>query len=216
MKNSYLNNLISGTTLSDIYDFVDHGNPEETPERIVAYLDLMDKVRSMDNRRAQYGTKESVLNHLIKVENLTRHIATKVYYNALEYFYISAELSKQAQRNLYAAQIDRHIAIAEIASTGVKDEKMIVEMIKQAFLVRGLDKEDIEKIPESWFKEQIVLYDTSALKAGIDPINRLELAKNIDDLPQVSEKVKAELRREALIDPLILFANESENVRKNQ
>lgn len=211
-----LNNLIKGITLSDIYDFVDHGDPDNAEEAIVAYLDLMDKVRSMDLRVAQYGTKESVLNHLIKVENLTRHMAIKVYYDALEYFYVSAELSKQAQRNVYAAKMDRLIVLAELAAKDNKDLKMVSDMYKQVFIVRGLDKDDIEKIPEDWFKEQIVLYDTDALKAGIDPINRLLLAKEIDKLPEVSEKVKAELRREALIDPLILFANEQENVRKNQ
>lgn len=211
-----LNNLIKGISLADIYDFVDHGDPENADAGIVAYLDLMDKVRSMDLRVTHYGTKESVLNHLIKVENLTRHMANNVYYDALEYFYVSAELSKQAQRNLYAAKLDRRIAIAEVASTGVKDEKMIADMIKQAWIIRGLDKDDIEKIPVDWFKEQIVLYNTDALKAGIDPINRLEAAKEIDNLPEVSEKVKAVLRREALIDPLILFADEQENARKNQ
>lgn len=211
-----LNNLIKGITLSDIYDFVDHGDPDHADEAIVVYLDLMDKVRSMDLRVSQFGTKESVLNHLIKVEKLTRHMANKIYYDALEYFYVSAELSKQAQRNVYAAKMDRLIVLAELAAKDNKDLKMVSDMYKQVFIIRGLDKDDIEPIPEDWFKEQIVLYDTNALKAGIDPINRLLLAKDIDNLPEVSEKVKAELRREALIDPLILFANEQENPRKNQ
>lgn len=214
MKES-LNNLIKGISLSDIYDFVDHRDPEEVDEAIVSYLDLMDKVRSMHNRAVQYGTKESILNHLIKVENLSRHIATKVYYDALEYFYCSAELSKQAQRNLYADKIDRMVAIAEIAVTGVDDSKKVTAMIMDAWKARGLDKEDIEKIPESWFKEQMVLYDTNALKAGIDPINRLSLAKDIDALPGITEKVKLQIKREAMLETLILFPDGTENARKD-
>ena len=214
MKNN-LNNLIKGITLSDIYDFVDHGDSENADIGIVAYLDLMDKVRSMDLRVAQFGTKESVLNHLIKVENLTRHIASKVYNDALEYFYVSAELSKQAQRNVYAAKIDRMIVIAELAVNDVKDARNVVAMIKEAFIVRGLDKEDIDKIPEEWFKEQVVIYTTDAIKAGIDPINRLELAKAIDKYPEVTEKVKIQIKKEALIENLTLFPDGPENARKD-
>ena len=42
------NELIKGITLADIYDFVDNGDPGNAPEKIIVYLDFMDKVRSMD------------------------------------------------------------------------------------------------------------------------------------------------------------------------
>ena len=208
------NDLIKGISLNDIYDFVDNGNPETAPEKIVVYLDLMDKVRSMHNRAADYGTKESILNHLIKVEKLTRHIATNVYYNALEYFYVSEQLSRKAQTNVYAEKIDRQIAIAELAVKDAKDSKAVVSMIMDAWKVRGLDKEVKDEIPLSWFKEQFVMYTTNALEAGLEPINRSELKKQIEEYPELTEKEKKMLLQEALIEPIILFPDESENPRK--
>lgn len=208
------NDLIKGITLTDIYDFVDNGDPANTPEKIAVYLDLMDKVRSMHLRVAHFGTKESVLNHLIKVEKLTRHIATNVYYNSLEYFYASEQLSRKAQTNVYAEKIDRQIAIAELAVKDVKDSKAVVSMIIDAWKVRGLDKDVKEEIPMEWFKEQFVLYTTNALEAGLDPINRIELKKQIEEYPELTEKEKSMLLRESLIEPIILFPNEQEDPRK--
>lgn len=209
------NDLIKGVTLNDCYEFVDSGS-DEMPEELVVYFDLMDKVRSMHNRAVEYGTKESILKHLIKVDGLSRHIATKVYYDALEYFYSSAQLSQQAQRNVYADQIDRMIAIA---TPFVKDDqgaKRVVSMLMDAWKARGLDKEQPQDVPEDWFKKQMVLYTTDALKAGLDPINRLELAKTIDVIPDLTEKEKKLLRQEALIEDVIIFPDVKENPRKDK
>lgn len=211
-----LNNLIKGVLLNDIYDFVDNGDPNDTPEEIAAYLVLMDKVRSLDQRAQDYGTKQSVLNHLTKVEGLTKHIAEKVYYDALEYYYASAQLSKQAQRNVYAAKIDRQIAIVEPFVENIKDAKMVVDMIEKAAKIRQLDKEEQEIIPEEWLKKTWNLYTTDAIKAGLEPINRIALAKQIESYPEITNKEIALLKREALIDDLIIFPDEPQNPRKDR
>lgn len=209
------NDLIKGITLSDIYDFVDNGDPNNCPEKLMVYLDFMDKVRSMHLRTADYGTKESILKHFMKVEGLSRHVAVNLYYNSLEYFYASAQLSKQAQNNVYAEKIDRMIAIAMVAVNDVKDSKAVVSMIKDAWIVRGGDKEEKAFIPEEWFKKQFVLYTTDALEAGLDPINRIALKEQIDNYPELTEKERKMIYRESLIEDIILFPDESENARKD-
>ena len=211
-----VSDTIKGITLDDIYEFIDNGNPDEAPIGIITYLDLMDKVRSMHLRVAHYGTKESILNHLIKVEGLSRYLASNLYYNTLEYFYASSQLSKQAQRNVYADKIDRQIAIAELAIKDVKDAKAVTAMIMDAYKARGLDKDEIEQIPEEWLKKQFVLYTTEAITAGLDPINRIELKKQIDSYPDLTEKEKKMLYRESLIEDIIIFPDDQENPRKNK
>lgn len=210
------NQLIKGISIEDIYDFVDHGDANKTPPGIALYFELMEKVRVLDLRAADYGTKNSVINHLVKIEGLTRHLAEKVYYDALEYYYASATLSKQAQRNVYAARIERLIAIAELAVKDVKDANMVAAMYEKAAKLRNLDKEEKEFIPEQWFKEQFVIYSTDPVKAGLQPINRLELAKQIDSYPELTEKEKEMLKREALIEDLIIFPDEQANPRKDR
>lgn len=209
------NDLIKSVRLSDIYDFIDNGDPEKAPEKIVVYLDFMDQVRSMHNRALDYGTKESILNHFIKVHSLSRHVATNLYYNALEYFYASAQLSQQAQSNVYADKIDRVIAIAEMVINDMKDAKALVSMIKDAWIVRGGDKEKKAFIPEEWLKKQFVLYTTDALEAGLDPINRIALKEQIDSYPELTEKERKMIYRESLIEDIILFPDEQENARKD-
>ena len=210
------NQLIKGISIEDIYDFVDHGDANNTPPGIALYFELMEKVRVLDLRAADSGTKNSVINHLVKIEGLTRHLAEKVYYDALEYYYASATLSKQAQRNVYAARIERLIAIAELAVKDVKDANMVAAMYEKAAKLRNLDKEDKEMIPEQWFKEQFVIYSTDPVKAGLQPINRIELAKQIDSYPELTEKEKEMLKREALIEDLIIFPDEQANPRKDR
>lgn len=208
-----VNQLIKGVTLEDIYDFMDHGDPGEAPEEIVVFMDLMELVRGL-RLRPLFGTRNLVVKHLIVAKGLSRHMAVKVYESSYEYFYSSEEISKQAHRNAYADQIDRQIAIAELAVRDVKDSKAVVEMIKTAFLVRRLDQEEVEFMPEEWRKEPIVLYDTSALSAGMPKINRIELSNQIQSLPGISEKVKNRLEQEALNITLNLFPDVEENVRK--
>lgn len=210
------NDLIKGITLNDIYDFVDNGDPENTPPEIAAYFVLMEKVRVLDLRAEDYGTKNSVLNHLIKVEGLTRHIAEKVYYDGLEYYYASAQLSKQAQRNVYAAKIERMIAIAEYKVESVKDANMVANMYIKAAKMRGLDKEEQEIVPEEWLKKTFNLYTTNAIEAGLDPINRIELAKVIDQIPDISEKEKKLIEMEAGLMTLEIFPDDSKNPRKDR
>lgn len=216
MAESENNKLLKHLSLEDIYDFVDNGNPDNTPPGIALFFDLMEKVRVLDLRAETHGTKESILKHLIKIEHLTRHIAEKIYYAGLEYYYASAQLSKQAQRNVYAARIERQIAIVEPTVQDVRDAKMIADMYEKAAKMRGLDKEEQEFIPEEWLKKTFNLFTTDALTAGMEPINRIELAKQIDGYPELTNKHKEALKREANIITLEIFPDEQKNPRKDR
>jgi hypothetical protein len=58
------------------------------------------------------------------------------------------------------------------------------------------------------------MYMQSAEALGMPPINRIELAKFIDEFPELTEKEKEALRREASIIPNKLFLDEQEDPRK--
>jgi hypothetical protein len=210
------NKLIKGISLADIYDFVDNGDPENTPEGIATYFVLMEKVRVLDLRALDFGTKASIINHLTKIEGLTKHLSEKVYYDGLEYYYSSARLSKQAQRNLDADKIDRLVAILTPFVKEAKDGKIIADMIEKAHKIRQADKDDVEFIPEDWFKETWTLYTTDMLEAGLEPINSELLAKQIDNYPELTNKEKAQVKQEAGLFTLELFPNDKKNPRKER
>ena len=210
------NKLIKGITINDIYDFVDNGDPADTPEGIALYFVLMEKVRALDLRASDYGTKTSILNHLIKAEGLTRHIAEKVYYDSLEYYYSSARLSKQAQRNLDADKIDRLVAMTTPFINDAKDAKIVADMIEKAHKIRQADKDDVAFIPEEWLKETWTLYTTDMIEAGLEPINTELLIKQIDNYPEITNKQKAQVKKEAGLLTLEIFPNDKENPRKER
>ena len=210
------NKLVSHITINDIYDFVDNGNPEETPPGIALYFNLMEKVHALDLRVKEYGTKTSVLNHLVKVEGLTRHIAEKIYYNGLEYYYSSSKLSKQAQRNKDADKIDRLVVMVEPFVKDAKDAKIVADLIEKAHKIRQADKDDEIIIPEEWMKETWNLYTTDLVEAGLEPINDNLLAEQIDNYPALTNKEKAQIKKEAGLITLELFPNDKENIRKDR
>ena len=210
------NNLIKGITINDIYDFVDNGNPDETPEAIAVYFELMEIVRVLDLRAIDYGTKESVLKHLIKVEHLTRHMAEKVYYDALEYYYSSARLSKQAQRNIDADKIDRLVAITMPFVQDAKDAKIVADMIEKAHKIRQADKDEVSFIPEERLKETWTLYTTDMIEAGLEPINNDLLIKQIENYPEITNKEKAQIKKEAGLLTLEIFPDDKTNPRKER
>jgi len=210
------NTLIKKVSINDIYDFVDNGDPAETPPEIALYFVLMEKVRQLDSRALDYGTKTSVINHLVKAEHLTRHLAEKVYYDGLEYYNASNRLSKQAQRNVYANKIDRQIAICEPFVKEIKDAKDLVMMIEKAAKIRQLDKEEVEIIPAEWLKETFNLYTTNMIEAGLEPINDNLLIKQIDNYQDLTNKEKAQVKREAGLLTLEIFPNDKENPRKER
>lgn len=210
------NELIKGITLADIYDFVDNGDPENTPEGIATYFVLMEKVRVLDLRALDYGTKASVINHLTKIEGLTKHLAEKVYYDGLEYYYSSTKLSKQAQRNLDADKIDRLVAILTPFVKEAKDGKIIADMIEKAHKIRQADKDEVEFIPEAWLKETWNLYTTDMLEAGLEPINADLLAKQIENYPELTNKEIAQVKQEAGLLTLEIFPDDKKNPRKER
>jgi len=214
MAESENNKLIKGVHINDIYDFVDNGDPGDTPPEIALYFVLMEKVRQLHSRVLDFGTKTSIINHLVKVEGLTRHIAEKVYYDALEYYNASNRLSKQAQRNVYADKIDRQIAIFEPFVKEIKDSKELVAMIEKAAKIRQLDKEEVDVIPEEWLKKTWNLYTTDALEAGLEPINSNELARIIDSLPDITNKERKQIAMEAAQMTIEVFPNDEKNPRK--
>lgn len=201
--------------LSDVYDFIDSGNPDNAPKEIVAYLDALEKVRSMKQRPKYYATKQHVINHLIKVNGLSRYLANKIHDDAVEYFYLEDSISKQARRNLYAEQQDEDIALARLAATSLEDLEKISKMRERAYKFRNLDQPDIDDFPKELFEKPFKLYTLNPEDVGIPKADRRELAKRIEEYKDLSELEKQILKREASILPHRIFLEPHEDPRND-
>jgi hypothetical protein len=207
--------LIDKIELADIYEFMETGNPDNAPSEIIAYLELLNKVYGMTLRIDQFGSKEAVIRHLIVAEKLSRYKAASLYNEALEYFYNDKAVSKKAWRSFYATIIDQEINFARRTQKDGSDAKRIVDMAKTAAEMRGAFDEEIEELPEELFRTPFIVYSCDAEMLGMPKVDRNKLSAQIDAYPDISEKEKVQIKREAQILPIKIFPNEQEDPRKS-
>ncbi|WP_278035896.1 hypothetical protein [Flavobacterium nitratireducens] len=183
---------IDQVDIKDIYDFMEKGNPNNAPEHIVAYLELLDMVRGMFLRIDKFGSKEAIIKHLMVSPQykLSRYKASQVCDEAQEYFYRDSKISKDAWRNIYADKIDKMINFAMLTVKDVNDAQKVVKMLIDAGALRAVNEPDKEELPKEIFQQPFVVYtwDTEAL--DMPKVNRQKLAEMIDKFPELTEKEK--------------------------
>lgn len=206
---------IDQINIRDIYDFMETGNPANAPEHIVQYLDLLDKVRGMFNRFDLYASKEIIIKHLMTVDKMSRYKAAQVCDEAREYFHCDSHISKNAWRNIYADKVDMMINFAMQTVENVSDAQKVVKMLVDVANLRGVNEPDAEEIPAEVFQAPFVVYSCDAEFLGMPKVNRQKLGEMIDKYPELTEKEKIHIKREALVLPLKIFPNEQEDARKS-
>jgi hypothetical protein len=208
---------IDQINIKDIYDFMETGNPANAPSHIVEYLELLDKVRGMFLRIDKFGSRDMIIKHLMTAEKLSRYKAAQVCDEAREYFYSETRISKQAWKNIYADKMEQMINFAMQTVENVGDAQKVVKMLMDVAVIRGINEPDIEEIPAEVFQAPFVVYSCDAEFLGLPKVNRHKLSEMIDSFPELTEKEKIQIKREALIPefPLKLFPNEQEDARKS-
>lgn len=207
--------LIDNVGLDDLKEFLETGNPDNAPEAIVQYIELLTRIHGMTQRIDKWGSKEAVLKHLIAFEGLSRHKASIIYNEAIEYFNTDKEVSKKAWRNFYANIIDQEMNFSRRIQKDTADAKRIVEMAEKAANMRGAFDEEIEELPEELFRTPFIVYACDTKLLGLPTVDRNRLSAQIDAYPELSEKEKIQIKREAQILPINIFPNEQEDARKS-
>lgn len=207
--------LIDNVGLDDLKEFLETGNPDNAPEAIVQYVEMLGKIYSMTLRIDKFGSKEAVLKHLVAFDGFSRFKASQLYNETLEYFYTDKEISKKAWRNFYASIMDQEINFARRIKKDGTDSKRIVDMAEKAANMRGAFDEEIEELPEELFRTPFIVYTCDSQLLGLPTVDRNKLSAQIDAYPELSEKEKIQIKREAQILPINIFPNEQENPRKS-
>ena len=207
--------LINNVGLDDLKEFLETGNPDNAPEAIVHYIELLSRVHGLTLRIDKFGSKEAVLKHLIAFEGLSRYKASIIYNETLEYFYTDKEVSKKAWRNFYATITDQEINFSRRIKKDTADSKRIADMVKTAAEMRGAFDEEIEEIPAELMRTPFIVYTCDAEMLGLPKVDRNRLSAQIDAYPELSEKEKVQIKREAQIIPINIFPNEQEDARKS-
>ncbi len=205
---------IEDVTLDQVYEFMERGNVNNAPQHIVDYLLLLDKTMGMIRRIDMYGNREAVIKHLRLVDGLSDYKASKIYNEAIEYFNIDNEISKDAWRNFYADKMEKVINFSTLIMKDVADASKVVKMLLDVATLRQVNVPDAEKLPDNFFDKPVNLMSLDAGIFEFGKANRQGLEEFIDSMPDLTEKEKIRIKQETLILPLKLFPDESENPRK--
>jgi CRISPR/Cas system CSM-associated protein Csm2 small subunit len=206
---------IDQINIKDIYEFMESGNPANAPAHIVEYLELLDKVRGMFLRIDKFGNRDMIIKHLMTAEKLSRFKAAQVCDEAREYFYSETRISKQAWKNIYADKMEMMINFAMQTVKDVSDAQKVVKMLMDVAVIRGINEPEVEEIPAEVFQPPFVVYSCDAEFLGMPKVNRQKLGEMIDKFPELTEKEKIQIKREAMVLPIKLFPNEQEDARKS-
>jgi hypothetical protein len=207
--------LIDHITLDDIYRFLETGNPDNAPQEIVRYLELLDKCHSLILRIDSFGNKNAILKHFMVTEKLSRYKASQIYNETIEYFYMDKQVSKRAWANFYANILDQEINYARLTKTTPADSKVVGDLVRKAAELRGVFEAEKEELPEELFQKPIVVYTGDILNVGLPKADRNKIKELIDKkVPNLTEKEKQRLYQEAELLPFKVFPHEQEDPRK--
>lgn len=200
--------------LSHIYAFIDHGDRADAPMEIIEYLDIMEKIRCMDNRRDEFGSRDLIVKHLVKVDGLSRELACRLHDDAIEYFYSSRGISRDAHRNWIAETMKKNISLAQELAKDVKDVLAINKSFVDVWKVLKLDQDDPIELDEENI-EPWIIYSVDSEELGLPALNKTALKKQIAELPDVSDKVREMVERHAGLLPFKVFPKREDDAYKD-
>ena len=205
--------------LADIWEWVENGRSQSMTEEFFRYVDLLDKIRAMHNRKDLYGSKEAIIRHLITFEEDligNRAKANELYAESMEYFYTSDIISKKAWRNQYADDLDKAYNLALSLAQTTEDVVKCGSLKERAAKMRELDKADPPELPDNFFSRPNKVYtlDMNLFEQG--NADRKEVEMWIDEnTKKLTPKAIDRIKQEALIQPIKIFQNEAEDARKD-
>jgi hypothetical protein len=160
------------------------GSLNELPIEYQEYYDLMDFVRGLAAKSSRNGkliTKQGIINLLVSEKNITPYQARILYEDAVNFFFSSQNIKKEAFSNLYADQLDE----AALLALHTNQLDIYVNLKKEAAKLRGCyDKKQVD-IPQELYRKQNVIYTTNVEDIGGTPEDLKELEKQLDALPEV-------------------------------
>lgn len=173
-------------------------------------MELIELVRGMYSK---YETKGFIVNTLMaEPYGLSRVRATRLYYDTLSFFYSDNNVKQKAWENIYATHLDN---LAYYAL-----EKDDIETARRCFLdaakMRGVGREEKVDIPEEMLNRPVIIYSIDPAKAGIQPASRRELSDFIDNLPEISERERVRIKKDAGVIETTLFEETIQDAKSKE
>lgn len=163
------------------------------------YIDSLIFIRDMDSI---YGRRATV-DFFVKHFKLKHQRASEMYDEAVNLFYGDRNINKKALRHKFAERLEMAANVVLQMAESSKDFEVYGNLTKQAGSLLELDKPDVNKLPKELYMPTTRVFSLNTEVVSMIPINRNELASEIDGLDQ-PESVKSNLRQDAMIEPINL------------
>lgn len=179
-----------------IQSYIEGGCKTDLSRNEQIYIDLLVMIYSIDG---QYGKRNTIRLLTRKPFGFTYERAANLYAEAVEMFFSSRQVSKDALRAKLADQLDTLHAAAINSARTTKDYEIAANILYQKAKVLRLDQQDPEVLPPTQYARQYRLLSLNPESIGLPPANRDALAAQIA-LLGLSDSVSKRLRMEASID----------------
>lgn len=195
---------ISKYSIEQLRQLIENGNPSDLPAEVVRHLELMELVRSMYSK---YETKTVIINTLMSpVYRLSRQQANKLFVDSLNYFYSDNKIKSDAWRQIYANKLEDLSAYALACDDIAQSRRCLNDAAK----MRGVFDEKVQEIPDELLQRPVVIYTLNPEQLGLARANRSELAKLIDEMPDISDSDRQRVKRDASAFDFTLFEENNE------
>ena len=178
----------------------------KAPQELVDYMLMLEKIWGMHKRMFDFPNNESIITHLVLTQGYKRPKARQLLKDALEYFSRENQLSKETWRSIVAEKGMQSFVAGIRMARNSRDIKDSVWILLELGRFLGWDVPDAEKPDENFLRQmQIVTADIEMF--DLPKVDRREISKWIDALPEVSEKMKAKAKAEVDGVPFKLLKN---------
>lgn len=185
--------------LRALEDWIEGGSKTDLSNDENIYLDALTLINSMDRK---YGRKNTI-SFFVKTYGITHTRASIMYDEAINLFYSDRTVERKALRVKKAEYLeDLSRAVAANAETS-RDFEVAANIEVQAAKLRGLDQPDPQKLAPEAYQKPVKVFSLDASEIGLSAVNRLEVARQIDEL-DIPSKDKERVKRDARILPFNL------------
>lgn len=161
-------------------------------------VDYYNALYALIGIQRKYG-KDNAISFLMHDPFLVKRARAREMYNeAINLFFANDSIENNAHRNMMYDNLQKAAQVVLMNAHSSKDMEVYGNLMIQAAKIKQLDKPDPQKRKEVNEKPiKIYMLDTQAV--GMPQVNRQLLAEQIDSIPDIPEREKVRLKRDAQV-----------------
>lgn len=178
-----------------LQDYIESGCKYQLSEEEQDYYNALFAVVGFTRK---YGKDRAISMLMHEPFSCSRPRAREMYYEAVNLFYLDDTIEPAAHRNMIYDNLMKAAQAVLLSSNGAKDMEIYGNLLTQAWKVKQLDKPD--KVKRQEIKEKdIKVYTLDSTRIGVPSIDRTALAAQIDQIPDLTEKDRTRIKRDAMV-----------------